>query len=95
MEKVSVRIKFLGHKLTVNGNYCARFAGTTTQPAEPPSFSVLSICGTDCGDAILTLTDPEAEAEFLALCIKQHEEDLAYAEQEATDRRIELQKDAA
>jgi hypothetical protein len=88
-----VTINFKGSEYQVRGRYYAGFRGTQFQPSEPPKFEVEHVLSDDGGN-VLFATDPENIAEFELECLKQHQEDLAWAEIENADRRIQQMKEA-
>ena len=93
MNKVTKQIALNGNRYAVTGRYVPRYEASPWQPAEPARFEIHRVVALNGGNVLF---DSEQSAEIEQLCIRQHEEDLAYALAGHEERRIaELKEKAA
>ena len=83
-QQITLEVEFRGHQYQVVGRYVPAYNGMMRRPPEPAMFEIDSLAR--CYGSLLVETD-EALEEISWLCVKEYEEQLADAEQEAADKK--------
>lgn len=94
MKIVTVNVELYGHKYRITGEYGPGQKLSPSTEYQPPSFEIHRIKSLDGGN-VLQVVNEEVREETEYACIRQHQEDLAWAEIEAADRKFEMMKEAS
>ena len=84
-QQITLEVEFRGHQYRVTGRHIPAYNGMMRLPSEHAKFEIDSLAR--CYGSLLVETD-EAIEEIGLLCLKKHEEALAWAEQEAEDKKF-------